>query len=110
MRVRRVIAPAQQHHARADEAGEVVDMPVGLIAWHALAHPDDVADAEVILEHTLHLLAGAALVAVLIQHALLGDQDGALAIHVNRAALYHQRGAEAFGALEPEDFLRHLVV
>ena len=47
---RRVIlaGPGQEHHPRTGEAGQIVDMAVGLIAKHAVAQPQDAADAQVL--------------------------------------------------------------
>ena len=47
-RVRRVLAHGQEHHARPHEAGEVVDVAVGLVARHAAAEPDHLRRAEVV--------------------------------------------------------------
>jgi hypothetical protein len=48
LRVAALVAPGEAHHPRADETREIVDVAVGLVVEHALAEPDDVADAQVV--------------------------------------------------------------
>ena len=40
------------------EAGEVVDVAVGVVAGDAAVEPEDLVDAEVVVEGLLELLAG----------------------------------------------------
>ena len=81
-------------------------MPVGLVVVDAPAEPDHLLGAEVVEQRLLDLLARELGVAVGIEQALFGRHHGPLAVHVDRAALEHDRGAVAIGALDLEDLLR----
>ena len=72
----------------ADEAGDVVDVAVGVVAGDAAAEPDDLLDAEIVVEGPLKLLAADAGVALLhfAEQALFGGQQDALAVGVDGAA------------------------
>ena len=59
--------------ARRDEAGEIVDVAVGMVVHQPRAEPDDALEAEVLAEPLLDLLAGQ-LIAVGVEQALLGRQ------------------------------------
>ena len=110
-RVLGVVGPDADHDARGDEGGDVVDVAVGLLGVDALLDPDDLLDAEVVLEVLGHVPAkllapGLELLAVLgpdglgvllLEHrgagaaggqeALVGDDEGALAVDGDGAAL-----------------------
>ena len=106
-----VVGPDAGHDARGDEGRHVVDVAVGLAGVDALLDPDDLLDAQVLLEVLGHVLAqlltpgleGTAVgrpdvVLVLLgehggagaarrEQALVGDDDGALAVDGDGAAL-----------------------
>ena len=126
----RIVGPDDGHHARGDEGGHVVDVPVGLLRVDALLDPDDLLYAQIRLQVLVHvgaqLLApglellgvggpDGVLVGLLGEHggrgaargeqALVGDDDGALAVHSDGAALEdHVVGTVAHAAGK----LRHL--
>ena len=60
VRVARVVAARRDHDAGRDEARDVVDVAVGVVALDAVAEPDHVARAEELGEHALHRVARAA--------------------------------------------------
>ena len=82
-----IVGPHAADLARRGEARDVVNVAVGLVGVDAVLDPDDLLDAEVLAEKTLDLLLGVLRVAVLVQKAHLGHDDGALAVAVERAAL-----------------------
>ena len=47
------LGPGEAHLARAHEAGEVIDVPVGLVVEYALAEPDHPAHVQVRTEQAL---------------------------------------------------------
>ena len=98
----RVLDPGQEDDAGAGEAGEVVDVAVGLVLEDAVAEPDHLLGAEVVVERRLDRGAVELRVAVRVQQALLGGQHRALAVDVDRAALEHERGAVAAVAFDLE--------
>jgi len=111
VRVVGVVGPGQQHFARADEAAEVVDVAVGFVVEQAVGQPDDAVDRQVLAQDRLDLLAGQLRVAVAVEQALLGGDQRAFAVDVDRAALEHETfGAIAIAVLDLEDLARHLVV
>jgi hypothetical protein len=59
LRVRLVPGPGQQDDAGASEAGEVVDVPVGLVLVDAAPQPDDLLGAEVFEQRPLDPLPAA---------------------------------------------------
>ncbi len=97
-----VLGPGQQHDAGPGEAGEVVDVAVGLVFVDAAAEPDHLLGAEVLVQRRLDLLARELGVAVAVEQALLGDQHRALAVDVDRAALEHDRRPVAVGCFDLE--------
>ena len=77
----------------ADEAGDVVDVAVGVVACAAAMEPDGLVDAEVVVEGLLEGLAGGLLVAeagvALLdvgEEALFGGDESAGAVDVDAAA------------------------
>ena len=78
--------------AGRDEAREIVDVAVGVVVEQALAEPDHALEAEVVLRAAARSLHGSRGVAVRVQQALLGGQDGAGTVSVDRAALEHPIG------------------
>ena len=94
----------------ADEARDVVDVAVGIVAGAAAVEPEDLLDAEVFAEGGFELLAGDAGVALLDfgEEALFGGDEGACAVDIDAAAFED----EAFGRAIDEGFglaLRHIV-
>ena len=75
--------------ALVDEARQIVDVPVGVVAGDAVAEPQHLAHAQVLAEHALQLLARDAGVARLdrAQQALLGGQQRPAAVDVDAAPL-----------------------
>ena len=56
--VPRVVLDDGDDRVLLDEAGEVVDVAVGVVADDAVAEPEDVADAEVVAQILLDLRRG----------------------------------------------------
>jgi len=73
---------------RGDEAGDVVDVAVGVVAGDAAVEPEDLVNAEVVGENLLKLLTGESGVALLdlAEEALFGGEQDALAVGVDGAA------------------------
>ena len=67
-------------------------MAVGVVVEQALAEPDHALEAEVVLKPALDVLVGRAGVAVRVEQALLGRDDGARSVVVDRAAFEHPVG------------------
>jgi hypothetical protein len=67
---------ADHDGGRIDEAGEVVDVAVGVVALDAAGQPADVPLAVVVLQVLLDLRLGEVRVAVLVEQAVGGGQDG----------------------------------
>ena len=110
-RVLRVVRPDARDLARADEAGHVVDVAVGLLGVDAVAQPEHLLAAEIVAEHALDGAAVHVGVAPLGQQAHLGREHGTLAVDVDRAALEHEAlGAVGVDALDLADLLRDLIV
>ncbi len=102
-----VVLPGQQDHTGAREAGEVVDVPVGLVVEDASAEPDAPSprrgtrrDARSICSRVSCGLRFA------VEQALFGRHHRALTVDVDRAALEHQRRAVAVGAFDLEHLAR----
>jgi hypothetical protein len=72
----------------ADEAGDVVDVAVGVVAGAAAVEPDGALDAEVVVEGLFELCARDAGVALLDvrEQALFGGEQQARAVDVDAAA------------------------
>ena len=75
----------------ADEAGDVIDVSVGIVAGDAAVEPDYFADPQVVGEDGFEAAAVEAGIARLLatQQALLGGEHGSVAVHVNAAAFEH---------------------
>jgi len=105
-----------------DEAGDVVDVAVRVVAGCAPVEPENLVDAEVVVEGLLDLLARDAGVALLDlgEEALLGGEEDADSVGVDGAAfedeamgftvLADHLGAELFHGVELGDVVRDLVV
>ena len=72
----------------ADEAGDVVDVAVGVVAGDSAPQPDHLLDAEIVVECLLELLAANAGIALLhfAEQAFFGRQQDALAVGIDGAA------------------------
>ena len=105
-----------------DEAGDVVDVAVGVVAGAAAGEPEGLVDAEVVAEGAFELGAGLvrraeAGVALLDfgEEALLGGEQDACAVGVDGAAFEDDAAAVDFGldlgeVVELGDAVRDLVV
>jgi hypothetical protein len=82
----------------------------GLIVVDALAEPDELRDAEIVAQQHLDFAALQARVAVGVEHALLGEERGALAVDVQRAAFDDERRAITLEALDLEHLTCHLLI
>ena len=87
-----VLGPGDGHDAGADEARHVVHVAVDDlgVARHALPQPDDLLQAQEVLEQLLDALLAQVGVAAGVQQALLSHHEGALAVAVDGAALQVQ--------------------
>ena len=72
----------------ADKTGDVVDVAVGVVSGYATIHPEDLVDAEIIVEDFFELLAADARVALLdsAEQTFLSRDERACAVHVNGTA------------------------
>ena len=83
------------HGARVDEAGEVVDVAVRVVAGDARAEPEHLADAEVVGEAPARARRGEVRGCApgRAEQALLGGEQRAAAVDVDGAALEHDAAA-----------------
>ena len=93
-------------HDRAwsDEAGDVVDMSMGVVACDTSAQPDDRIHAEMVVEHTFHVVPSQARVADLhhrIEQAFLGRQSGTLPVDVDAAPFEYDAAPATRASGEP---------
>ena len=61
---------------RIDEAGDVVDVAVGVVAGDAVVEPEDFFDAEEVAEPLFDLLAGEVRVSVRVEETGFGGEEG----------------------------------
>src|SRR5260370_4956667 len=94
-----VAVDAGEDYVFADEAGDVVDVGVSVVAGAALVEPEDLFDAEVVVEGLFQVLAGfgfgaEAGVAFLNfgEEALFGGEEKAGAVGVDAAAFEDYAG------------------
>ena len=90
--------------AGADEAGDVVDMTVGVVVLQALVDPDDLLGAEGFAERGLSLRLGPA-IAVGIEQRLPRRQDGAFPVMVDGASLQNEIEPLHGGVGDARDFV-----
>jgi hypothetical protein len=78
----------RDNRGRVDEAGEIVDVAVGIVAGDTVAEPENVGGTEIIAQDIFDFGAGHPGIARLdrAEEALFGGEQGAAAIHVNAAA------------------------
>ena len=81
------------------EAGDVVDVAVGVIAGAAAVEPDNLIDAEEVVEGGFELVASSARIALLNvrQEALFGGEKDSLPIRVDRSAFKDEAVLGAVG-------------
>jgi hypothetical protein len=86
------------------EAGEVVDVAVGVVARDAAVEPDGALDAEPAFEEGFVLFAGEAGVALLdgAEEALFGGEEETLAVDVDGAAFEDDAAAVPKGEFGPD--------
>ena len=77
------------HGVLRHEPGQVVDVPVSIVAHDAVAQPDDLADAEVVAQPGLDVVSCQCRVAVRVQQTLFGCHQCAGAVDLDRAAFQH---------------------
>ena len=90
VRVGRIVLDRADDGPRRDEARDVVDVAVGVVAGDALAEPQHLADAEEIAQRAFQVGPRLARVAVGVQQALLRRHHDAGAVDVDRSAFEHQ--------------------
>src|SRR6266849_647348 len=85
---------------RRDEASEIIDVAVGVVAGDAGAEPDHVLDSQIIRENLFVVgsLHGGIAWLDLAKQALFGSQKSALAVDLDGAALEHDRVLAVNGA------------
>ena len=110
LRIVPVLGPGERDLSRRGEAGQLIDVPAGLVPVDASAEPDHRAHAEVAAQVILDVLAREPRIAVRIEEALLRRQARSLSVHMNGTALEHERGAVAIVTLDLEHFLRDFLV
>ena len=110
LRIALVVRPREHHFAGPRETAQVVDVPVRLVVDDAFAQPDDAGDAQVFVQQDLHLTRVELRIAVRVQQALLGGEQRALAVDVNRTAFQHERRAIAVAAFDLQHLARDQVV
>src|ERR1700678_3485209 len=101
-----------------NETSDVVHVAMRIIPGYATVHPQNLVDAEIVVEDALQILAGKARIALLhsAQQALLGCDEGAAPVDVNASTFQNHAvvgwkhrspagQAEQFGSLR-----RQLVV
>ena len=98
VRVGRVVAGLGEHDTRSHEGADAIDVSIGVrVLETAPGEPDHLGDAEARRELLLDLLARHPRVAVGVKQALLGGDQGALAVDRDRASLEHH------GRCDPRD-------
>src|SRR5437879_7392538 len=88
--------PAHDDRARIDEAAQVVDVPVRVVARDPGPEPQDVRGAELVTQDRLDLPTPEPRVSDLhrgIEQALLGGEQSAATVHIDAAAFEHDVGS-----------------
>ncbi len=67
IRITRVVFRHGQHNPGSDKAGELVDVPVGVVARNAAAEPDHVLHAQIVSKYLFHRWLAHARVAILVE-------------------------------------------
>src|ERR1700728_4712302 len=110
LRIRAIIRPSESHMPGTHEAGELIDVTTGLVKIDALLQPYHRAHRQVSAQLLFYVLARQMWIAIRIEQALFCGQARALSVHVNCAALHHQRRAVAVSALHLQNLLRDLII
>src|SRR6266404_611581 len=79
----------------ADEAGEIVDMAVRVVAGDSIFQPENLGDSEIAAEDVSVIFAGESVIALLAlaEQAFFGGEQGAAAVDVDAAAFEHDAAA-----------------
>ena len=110
LRIARVIATGEQHHAGRRETREVVDVTVGLVAEHAVAEPHDLARAGIGEQQRFDAFATEPGIAIRIEQTLLRHEQSARTVAVDGPTLAHHGRAIASESFDLEYFARDLLV
>ncbi|MNE20949.1 hypothetical protein D3C80_1140930 [compost metagenome] len=102
-----VVVHVDHHHPGAHEAGVEVDVGIGDVTTLDARQPDDLAQPQVDLELRLHLRLGEARIAIAVEPAALGQDGGALAIHLYAPAFASQPALQIMGICLGADPLGH---
>lgn len=106
-----IFGPDAGNLARTDEAGNIVDVAIGLVRIDTVLDPDDLFEIEVLLELRLNLFLAHAGVAAFGEQAHLGREQGAFAVNMDGTAFEHKvGGAVGVDALDLADLLRNEIV
>ena len=74
VRICRVIFYHRDNRRRADETCDVVDMPVGVIAYNAISQPEDLSDSKISFEIILNLSLLQTGISIRIEQAGFGSE------------------------------------
>ncbi|MNE39930.1 hypothetical protein D3C80_1339120 [compost metagenome] len=86
-------------------------MAVGLVVVQAIRQPDDAVNCQVIAQNGFDLLTVQVRVAVVVEQAFLGGDQGAFTIDMDRAAFQHEAfGVVALAAFHLQHLAGHLLV
>ena len=99
-----------ENGARCDEAGEVVDVPVGVVVGEALADPEEFVDREAVADGGVERGVVAAFGAVRVVLHGLGGEEQAVAGDLDAAAFEFERVRELRHAESRGDLAGDLVV
>ena len=110
LRIPAILGPGQRHMSRAGEAGELIDVPSGLVEIHTLSQPQHGGDPQIAPQLLLDVGAGQLRVAVGVQQALLSRQARPLAVDMNGPSFEHEFGSITIGPFDRQNLLRNLVV
>ena len=94
----------KRQYARPDEAGEIVDMPVGMIVEQAFPQPQHVRQAQAPRQQGFDLPAIKVGIAIGVEQALFGRDEQAGAVGVDRSAFEYpvlRRCGKAGGRRQP---------
>jgi hypothetical protein len=108
--VRRIVFHDRHQRGGIDETGQVVDVPVGVVADDPLAEPEDLLHAEIIAQVRFDLRTVHFRVAVRVEQAGLRGQQRPGAVHLDGTALQDHRRREEREVEQLRDVLRHFVV
>src|ERR1019366_6607394 len=81
------------HRRRRDETGDIVNVPMGVVAGDAAVQPDHFLHPQIVGENLFHLLTRNSRIALLhvAQQALLGGDERPASIDVDASALQYHR-------------------